>query len=393
MRNRGFWAKLECFNPGGSMKEVLATQLVDKARDRGGLLPEARTAEFSGGNLCLGLVLAGEVCVGPVAVVIDTGMMEPIIGRMLAAYCADVVLVDAPRPVGGWEQARKDRVVQALATDHGAWIPVQYTNFDNVVGDQSLDFELPVQRGGIDVRVCLAATGSYSAGVVRMLLQQSEQAPRSASVLQDWRIILVNGSLLLLAAMMGLYLVTFQVYLVLPVQVSVLTPWSQCCFAAGVFAISGVVVVAGQLRTTPWLSDRWGCWRSLIAGLAILAVSYLPLIILADDRSSSSPPDVEALAVSAALLALGSAPAIPFELHAANTFTRNRSGATPYRFYGTVVAIRTLICNGRQRQSPAQRYIAGITKCSALHCFLLAPPQHLRSIRSIANSGQATAII
>ncbi|WP_244324502.1 hypothetical protein [Mycobacterium timonense] len=30
--DRGFWAKLECFNPGGSMKEVLATHMVDKAR-------------------------------------------------------------------------------------------------------------------------------------------------------------------------------------------------------------------------------------------------------------------------------------------------------------------------------------------------------------------------
>lgn len=374
------------------MKETLVTHMVDTARARGGLLPEARTAEFTGG-LGLGLVLAGQVCVGPVAVVINTGMMEPIIGRMRAAYCADVVLVDAPRPVGGWEQAPKDRVVQALATDHGAWIPLQYNNFDNVVGYRSLDFVLLVQGGEIDGLVCPVATGSYSAGVARMLLQQREQAPRSASVLQDWRIILANGSLLLFAAMMGSYLVTFQVYRVLPVQVSELTPWPQCCFATGVFAISGVVVVAGQLRTTPWLSDRWGCRRSLTAGLAILAVSYLPLITLADDRSSSSPPDLEALAVFAAPLALGSAATIPFEMDIGNPFTGNPLAATPYRFYSTVVAIRTLICNWRQKQSSAQPYVAAITKCSPLHNFSLASPQHLRLIHSIASSGHETAII
>ncbi|WP_373888728.1 pyridoxal-phosphate dependent enzyme [Mycobacterium timonense] len=230
----------------------------------------------------MGLVLAGQVCVGPVAVVIDTGMMGPTIRRMLAAYGADVVLVDALRPVGGWEQARKDRVVQSLATEHGAWIPFQYTNFDNVVDYQSLDFGLLVQLGGIDAVVCPVAAGSYSAGIARLLLQQSEQAPRSTSVVQDWRIVLANRSLLLFAAMIGSYVVTFQGHLALPLQVAAPTLWFQSCFVTVVFAISGVVVVAGQLRIARWFFDGWGCRGSLSAGLVILAVSYVPLILLPD---------------------------------------------------------------------------------------------------------------
>ncbi|MCA4732063.1 pyridoxal-phosphate dependent enzyme [Mycobacterium marseillense] len=385
--DRGFWAKLECFNPGGSMKEVLATHMVDKARARGGLLSEARTAEFTGGRLGLGLVLAGQVCVGPVAVVIDTGMMGPTIRRMLAAYGADVVLVDALRPVGGWEQARKDRVVQSLATEHGAWIPFQYTNFDNVVDYQSLDFGLLVQLGGIDAVVCPVAAGSYSAGIARLLLQQSEQAPRSTSVVQDWRIVLANRSLLLFAAMIGSYVVTFQGHLALPLQVAAPTLWFQSCFVTVVFAISGVVVVAGQLRIARWFFDGWGCRGSLSAGLVILAVSYVPLILLPDGGGLGSRAAVDAVAVFAALLALGSAAAIPFKMDTVNAFTGSRLLATLYRLYNPVVAIRTLICNLGQRRSSAQRYVAVTPKNSALHDSSLAAPQHLRSNEHYSEKG------
>jgi cysteine synthase len=167
---RGFWAKLEGFNPGGSMKDRPAMHMIEAARARRELAPGARIVESTSGSLGLGLALAGQAYGHPVTVVTDTGM-EPIVRNMLAAYGAQVELVSEPHPVGGWQQARKDRVAELLAADPGAWCPDQYSNPDNIDGYRSLALELVDQLGRVDVLVCSVGTGGHSAGVARVLRQ------------------------------------------------------------------------------------------------------------------------------------------------------------------------------------------------------------------------------
>ena len=96
--DRGFWAKLEGFNPGGGMKDRPAMHMVEMAQAREELRPGARIVESTSGTLGLGLALAGMVHRHPVTLVTDPGM-EPIVQRMLAAYGADVDLVRDPHPV------------------------------------------------------------------------------------------------------------------------------------------------------------------------------------------------------------------------------------------------------------------------------------------------------
>ncbi|WP_236725948.1 PLP-dependent cysteine synthase family protein, partial [Mycobacterium avium] len=168
--DRGFWAKLEGFNPGGSMKDRPALHMVEAARARGELTPGARIVESTSGSLGLGLALAGQAYGHPVTVVTDTGM-EPIVRHMLAAYGAQVDLVTEPHPIGGWQQARKDRVAQVLADHPGSWCPDQYSNPDNITGYRSLALELLDQLGNVDVLVCSVGTGGHSAGVARVLRQ------------------------------------------------------------------------------------------------------------------------------------------------------------------------------------------------------------------------------
>ncbi|MEU0504253.1 PLP-dependent cysteine synthase family protein [Nocardia sp. NPDC005998] len=164
---RGFWAKLEGFNPGG-MKDRPALHMVRRAEARGALAAGARIIESSSGTLGLGLALAGMVYRHPVTVVTDPGL-EPIVAQMLAAYGARVDLVAQPHPNGGWQQARRDRVAELLAEESGAWCPDQYNNPDNVDGYESLALELVEQLGTVDVLVCAVGTGGHSAGVARVL--------------------------------------------------------------------------------------------------------------------------------------------------------------------------------------------------------------------------------
>ena len=164
---RGFWAKLEGFNPGG-IKDRAAMHMVLEARRRGDLLPGARIIESTSGTLGLGLALAGLVLGHPVTLVTDPGL-EPSMARLLRAHGAIVDAVTEQHPTGGWQQARRDRVAALLDREPTAWCPDQYGNPDNVAAYSSLALELVSQLGQVDVLVCSVGTGGHSAGILRAL--------------------------------------------------------------------------------------------------------------------------------------------------------------------------------------------------------------------------------
>ncbi|MFD7549757.1 PLP-dependent cysteine synthase family protein [Streptomyces sp. NPDC059578] len=168
-RGRGFWAKLEGFNPGG-IKDRTALHMVERARSRGTLLPGSRIVESTSGTLGLGLALAGMVHDHPVTLVTDPGL-EPSMTRLLTVYGARVDIVTEPHPVGGWQQARRDRVTELLAREPGSWCPDQYNNPDNTTAYTPLALELAAQLGHVDTLVCSVGTGGHSAGVGRVLRQ------------------------------------------------------------------------------------------------------------------------------------------------------------------------------------------------------------------------------
>ncbi|MGZ9929459.1 PLP-dependent cysteine synthase family protein [Streptomyces sp. NC-S4] len=166
---RGFWAKLEGFNPGG-IKDRPGLHMVERARARGDLKPGARVIESTSGTLGLGLALAGMVHGHPVSLVTDPGL-EPSMTRLLAAYGARVDVVAEPHPTGGWQQARRDRVQQLMARHPGSWCPDQYNNPDNTSAYTPLALELATELRHIDVLVCSVGTGGHSAGISRVLRQ------------------------------------------------------------------------------------------------------------------------------------------------------------------------------------------------------------------------------
>ncbi|MFE7133996.1 PLP-dependent cysteine synthase family protein [Streptomyces sp. NPDC057638] len=166
---RGFWAKLEGFNPGG-IKDRPGLHMVERARSRGELRPGGRIIESTSGTLGLGLALAGMVYGHPVTLVTDPGL-EASMTKLLTAYGAQVNVVSEPHPTGGWQEARRERVRQLLARHPGSWCPDQYNNPDNTTAYTPLALELASQLGHIDTLVCSVGTGGHSAGVSRVLRQ------------------------------------------------------------------------------------------------------------------------------------------------------------------------------------------------------------------------------
>ncbi|MFG2086837.1 MULTISPECIES: PLP-dependent cysteine synthase family protein [unclassified Spirillospora] len=163
----GFWAKIEGANPGG-IKDRPALHMIARARERGELAQGGAIIESTSGTLGLGLMLAAISYGHPATLVTDPGL-EPLMINLLRAHGARVDVVPAPHPVGGWQEARRQRVRELREREPGAFCPDQYHNPDNVAAYERLALELAGQAGRIDVLVCSVGTGGHSAGVSRVL--------------------------------------------------------------------------------------------------------------------------------------------------------------------------------------------------------------------------------
>lgn len=127
----------------------------------------------------------------------------------------------------------------------------------------------------LDFRITvLAAAGVFGLLTVAQLValpqHRADSEREKTSILQDWRVVVRNRPFLTLAAAMtGCYALSFQIYLALPMQASILMPRNQYLLIAAMFAVSGLVAVGGQLRITRWFAVRWGAERSLVVGATI----------------------------------------------------------------------------------------------------------------------------
>ncbi|HVK26607.1 MAG TPA: PLP-dependent cysteine synthase family protein [Actinokineospora sp.] len=163
----GFWAKLECLSAGG-MKARSAVAMLLAARARGDLAPGAAVVESTSGTLGIGLVFAGQALGHPVILVVDAEL-EPSMRALLRCHGARLEIVDRPHPVGGWQQARLDRLQAVRRELPRCFWPDQYNNPDNPSGYTDLARELVEQLGQADVLVCSVGTGGHSAGTIATL--------------------------------------------------------------------------------------------------------------------------------------------------------------------------------------------------------------------------------
>jgi MFS family permease len=206
---------------------------------------------------------------------------------------------------------------------------------------------------GFDFRTtCAVAAAVFAVLTVVQLavLPADRTGPRSEtrSVLAQWRAVISNRAFLLFAAaMIGSYVLTFQVYLALPLQAGLITgtQQSETLLVAAIFVVSGVIAIGGQVRVTRWLGSRLGSGRSLVAGMSIVAAAFLPLMLLPTASTAGTAPAVVALLTSAALLAIGTIAMFPFEMDTVVSLARDQLVATHYGLYNTIVGIGILAGN------------------------------------------------
>ncbi len=167
-------AKVEYFNPGGSVKDRIATRMVDAAEQSGALQPGGTIVEPTSGNTGIGLALVaqqrGYSCVFVVPDKVSTDKINT-----LRAYGAEVVVCPtavAPEDPRSYYQV-SDRLVRERP---GAWKPDQYSNPNNPRSHyETTGPELWRQTDGrITHFVCGMGTGGTISGVGRYLKEASD---------------------------------------------------------------------------------------------------------------------------------------------------------------------------------------------------------------------------
>jgi N-(2-amino-2-carboxyethyl)-L-glutamate synthase len=125
------YAKLESLNPGGSIKDRPALEILEAAMAAGRVGPGTVIVESSSGNMGIGLAQACRYHGLRLICVVDSKTTRQNV-RILETYGAEIELVDTPDPeTGELLEARLKRVRALVAEIPGAFWPNQYANPSN----------------------------------------------------------------------------------------------------------------------------------------------------------------------------------------------------------------------------------------------------------------------
>lgn len=185
---------------------------------------------------------------------------------------------------------------------------------------------------------------------IRSLPARNPAEPGDArtSLLAGWRIALGNRRFLAFSvAMIGSYVLLFQLYLALPLETRRLAPSAAIgTIEVGVlFAVSGIIAIAGQLRVTEWCRARWSHGRCITVGLALMGLAFAAPLPAASAPAGSGVVAFLPLLVSVALLTLGTVVVFPFEMDTIVSLAGDRLVATHYGLYNTICGIGIAIGN------------------------------------------------
>lgn len=175
-------AKVEYFNPGGSVKDRIATSMVEAAETSGELRPGGTIVEPTSGNTGVGLAMVAQRK-GYRCVFVCPDKVSQDKRDVLEAYGAEVVVCPTAVPPDHPESyySVSDRLVEEA---DGAWKPDQYANDANPASHyRSTGPEIWQQtEGRVTHFVSGVGTGGTISGTGRYLKEASDGAVRVVGV-------------------------------------------------------------------------------------------------------------------------------------------------------------------------------------------------------------------
>lgn len=158
------WAKLERYNPGGSVKDRIAKAMIEAAEESGALKPGGVIIEPTSGNTGIGLAMTAAVK-GYRLILVMPETMTAERRALLKAYGAELILTPG-------QTGMKGAIAKAeeLVRKHGYFMPQQFTNPANPeVHRRTTAAEIMAQLGHLDAFVAGVGTGGTITGVGEIL--------------------------------------------------------------------------------------------------------------------------------------------------------------------------------------------------------------------------------
>lgn len=182
--NANIFAKVEAFNPASSVKDRIATAIIDAAEELGALKPGGTIIEATSGNTGVGLAMVGAARGYRVVITMPSSMSVE--RRMLMrAFGAELVLTEPPAGIRG----AVEKAAEIQAETPNSIIASQFDNPANPAIHRATTAQeiLADTDGQVDIFVAGVGTGGTVSGVgailkenidgVQIIAAQPEESP------------------------------------------------------------------------------------------------------------------------------------------------------------------------------------------------------------------------
>lgn len=169
------YLKLEWYNPGGSVKDRIAFNMILEAEKQGLLKPGDTIIEPTSGNTGIGIAMIGSAK-GYKTILTMPDSLSIERRKILTGYGAELILTPASNGMKGSIQIAED-----LVKEHGYFMPMQFKNLNNPKAHmKTTALEIIDEMPDLNHFVAAIGTGGTITGVGTILREHNENIKISA---------------------------------------------------------------------------------------------------------------------------------------------------------------------------------------------------------------------